>query len=100
MPERFGKQVLYGAIYIAIIGGIIAGFYFYFREAPTCFDNRKNQGEQEVDCGGPCESCEIGKLKEIEVENAQAIFVAENLVSLSAEVTNPNSLFGAEALHY
>ncbi len=25
---------------------------------PTCVDNKKNQGEQGVDCGGPCPACE------------------------------------------
>jgi len=24
---------------------------------PSCYDNIKNQGEQGVDCGGPCEAC-------------------------------------------
>ena len=23
----------------------------------TCFDNKKNQGEEGIDCGGPCKSC-------------------------------------------
>lgn len=26
-------------------------------ETPTCFDGIKNQGEEETDCGGPCQSC-------------------------------------------
>ncbi len=25
---------------------------------PTCFDGKKNQGETNVDCGGPCPACE------------------------------------------
>ena len=25
--------------------------------AETCFDGNKNQGEDEVDCGGPCSPC-------------------------------------------
>ena len=28
-------------------------------EIPTCFDGIQNQGELEVDCGGPCAPCEI-----------------------------------------
>ncbi len=26
---------------------------------PTCYDGIKNQGERGIDCGGPCEACEI-----------------------------------------
>ena len=25
--------------------------------SPTCFDNIKNQGEKDIDCGGPCKLC-------------------------------------------
>lgn len=28
---------------------------------PTCNDSIKNQGETDIDCGGPCNSCSIGK---------------------------------------
>lgn len=24
---------------------------------PTCFDNIQNQGEEDIDCGGPCQAC-------------------------------------------
>ncbi|MEM2130937.1 MAG: hypothetical protein QXR96_00285 [Candidatus Woesearchaeota archaeon] len=27
-------------------------------QEPTCNDNFKNQGEEQIDCGGPCPSCE------------------------------------------
>ena len=27
-------------------------------ETPTCLDNIKNQGEEDIDCGGPCEQCQ------------------------------------------
>jgi len=26
---------------------------------PTCYDNLKNQGETDVDCGGPCPACKL-----------------------------------------
>ena len=49
------KQTVYGIFYLAVLGGIIAGIYFLFlRPAPSCFDGIQNEGEQGVDCGGPC----------------------------------------------
>src|SRR5262249_14623933 len=29
--------------------------------APTCSDGMMNQGESDVDCGGPCTKCTVGK---------------------------------------
>jgi len=33
----------------------------FYREAavPTCTDNKQNQNEEGVDCGGPCDACQI-----------------------------------------
>ncbi|MCB9734190.1 MAG: hypothetical protein H6745_16460 [Deltaproteobacteria bacterium] len=28
--------------------------------APTCSDSARNQGESDVDCGGPCDPCALG----------------------------------------
>jgi hypothetical protein len=53
--SRRVKQVLYGFFYLAVLGGIGTGVYFLFlKPGPSCFDGIQNQGEQGVDCGGPC----------------------------------------------
>ena len=42
-----------GALFVlAILGSIV--LFFVFNKAPTCFDGIQNQGEQGIDCGGPC----------------------------------------------
>ncbi|MBU0763113.1 MAG: transglutaminase-like domain-containing protein, partial [Candidatus Altiarchaeota archaeon] len=33
---------------------------------PTCFDGIKDQGEEGVDCGGPCKSCKSASLRYLE----------------------------------
>ncbi|MCH7883382.1 hypothetical protein IIA95_03125 [Patescibacteria group bacterium] len=47
--------------YIGILGAIILGVLIYagVRLIPetTCFDNKRNQGEEGIDCGGPCKPC-------------------------------------------
>jgi hypothetical protein len=35
---------------------------------PTCFDGIKNQGEEGVDCGGPCKPCVVKYVKVPEIE--------------------------------
>jgi len=37
------------------------GVYYGKRIVPTCSDGVKNQGETDVDCGGPCAPCVDGK---------------------------------------
>ena len=46
-----------GVIYIQKIK--VENFLLLLRllGAETCFDGNKNQGEDEVDCGGPCSPC-------------------------------------------
>jgi hypothetical protein len=49
------KQVVYGIFYLIVLGGLVTGIYLLFlKPAPSCFDNVQNEGEQGVDCGGPC----------------------------------------------
>jgi hypothetical protein len=37
---------------LAIIASIV--LFFVLKKVPTCFDGIQNQGEQGIDCGGPC----------------------------------------------
>jgi len=54
---RAKRQLIIASIPVLLILGL--GFLFFqrFLPEPTCFDNKKNQGELGVDCGGPCEPC-------------------------------------------
>ncbi len=59
MEKRLIKQITIALVAFAIfasIGGIV---YLVRRPDATCFDNRKNQGELETDCGGLCIPCAL-----------------------------------------
>lgn len=45
------------AVFAAVILLIVGGLIYYFRPVPTCFDNRKNQDEEGIDCGGAVARC-------------------------------------------
>lgn len=76
-------------------------YYAFLKPGPTCFDNIKNQDEEEVDCGGSiCVSCEIKTLKNIEVIWAEAIPLGQNLYDLAAKIRNPNPNFGNPNVKY
>lgn len=101
MPSyRFTKQVLYGLLYFAVFAGITSGVYFGFLRNPaSCFDGRENQGEEETDCGGPCEPCEIRRLAPLQVGATKVLSVGTG-ATLFAEVRNPNFTFGAVSFTY
>jgi len=63
MP-RVLKQILYGLLYLSILA-IVAWLFWISRPADvlTCTDGLQNQNETGVDCGGPCEDCELRDLR-------------------------------------
>jgi hypothetical protein len=101
--SRTIKQVIYGAFYLAILGGIAAWIYFsYLKPAPSCFDNIQNQGEEGVDCGGPCAKvCTPTDIQPIMVQGSVSTFTtgAHNVTFL-ARVTNVNGDFAASSFDY
>ena len=99
------KQIAYGTFYIAVFAGIITGFYFVFvKPAPSCFDNIQNQGEEGVDCGGPCAKvCIPVNIKPITaVGNPLMFFVGQSKSNADflAYVSNPNQDFAAKSFSY
>jgi hypothetical protein len=100
MQSTFLKQVIYGALYLALIGGFAYGVFTVVRPTATCFDNRKNQHEIGVDCGGPCASCAIKQLKPLSASLVTLVPAGEGGASLFFEVTNPNANYGAEKFSY
>jgi hypothetical protein len=87
-------------VYLIIIAIIIVGIYFIVSRpsGPTCSDGVKNQGEEDVDCGGPCPKCE--NIEEIKILNKEFIQTVANSYDLVARIKNPNIYLGAEILNY
>jgi len=96
MQSRFLKQLIYGSLYLIILLGLGYLLYAPFKAPASCFDNRKNQGETEIDCGGPCESCELRRLKPIQVSPVSLFSIDGRTVSALFELVNPNTKYGAE----
>jgi hypothetical protein len=74
-----------------------------FVEEPTCFDGIKNQAEEAIDCGGPCQKCpEKARAKDIIVQEDDyyVIYGGENLYDFVIKIKNPNSRYGARNFKY
>lgn len=97
---RFLKQLGYGILYLIFWGltGLII-YLIFFRQAPSCFDNKQNQKEEGIDCGGPCIPCAIKALKPLSFSSVQ-IFENNGLISLLTEVSNPNLNYGSDNFEY
>lgn len=101
--SRTEKQIIYGAIYLGVLIGIAVLIYFLnFTPVPTCFDNIQNQGEEGIDCGGPCAKvCTPVTIQPITALDGVTTFTTSpGHVTFLARVTNANTDFTARSFGY
>lgn len=95
------KQIFIVSILALIILIVAFGVYFfYFRSATTCNDKIQNQKEEGIDCGGPCEACEIKNLKNINILWVKALATQNQNYDLLARVENLNQNYGSGQFTY
>ncbi|MDP3727033.1 MAG: hypothetical protein Q8R35_00140 [bacterium] len=100
MDFRTRRQLAILAIVALVAGGI--GFLVIRASlpAPSCQDNRRNQREEGIDCGGPCTSCVLRQSKPVEIFWTRFVQVRENTYDVAAEIRNPNVRLGAVSFAY
>lgn len=47
---NINKKIIIIITYLLFFSLIGIGFYYIFKPAETCFDGKKNQNEQDIDC--------------------------------------------------
>jgi len=100
MDKRFVKQIIIAFVLISILSGFGFLAYYFNRPGPTCTDGIQNQSEERIDCGGPCISCDVVNLGEVEVIWAKAIAAQNNFYNLAAQIRNPNQNHGSGEVSY
>ncbi|MBI2055058.1 MAG: hypothetical protein HYT39_03095 [Candidatus Sungbacteria bacterium] len=101
MDWRARKQLTIVAVVFLVIAGILVGLYYAFLHTPsTCTDNKRNQGEEEIDCGGPCVPCAFKHQKEVEVFFTRFVKVRENNYDIVAQIQNPNEHLAGNPVAY
>lgn len=101
MPNRSAKQLIYGSLYLSILVVLFVWVYVAkLKPAPSCFDSKRNQGEEEADCGGPCEACVIRRLKPIELVSVQAFDAGNRTTAALLQFRNVNGTYGAKRISY
>ncbi|MCD6568687.1 peptidoglycan-binding protein [bacterium] len=59
MDKRLTKQAIVISVTVLFFIVIGLGIRHSLQPPPTCFDNKRNQGEEGIDCGGPCIPCRL-----------------------------------------
>lgn len=101
MQSRFLKQVICGGFYLIILVAVGYSIYFLMLSAQaSCFDNRRNQGETDIDCGGTCESCELKNIKPLRISPVLIFDNGDGTLSTLTDLKNPNENYGGDRFLY
>lgn len=74
--------------------------FLHFYKPATCFDNIQNQGEQGIDCGGPCQKMCDAQFADLNVLWAQKTLVQPGIYNVLAKIENPNIEAALNQLNY
>lgn len=97
---RTRRQLAAFLVIAAVFAGVVFLIASKFLPSPTCFDNRRNQTELGIDCGGPCEACELKNPKSISIFWARLGRAAPQAFDAAALVENPNEALSSASLQY
>lgn len=100
MDFRIRRQLIVMLIVLGAIAVPLAYAVYRYTPRATCFDNVRNQREEDVDCGGPCMPCALKHPQDLSVFWVRFVQVRENTYDVVAEVRNPNIKLGAPDLEY
>ena len=101
MNWRLRKQIVYGII-IFLIFFLISFLIFLKIRGPvmaTCFDGKKNQGEEGIDCGGPCPPCALKTAQPLKIYPTKYL-VYQNSIDIIGLIENPNKNLSLKKLKY
>ncbi len=97
---RTRRQLAYFGVFAVVVALSVGWVIWYFMPAATCFDNRQNQDEGGVDCGGACDKKCLGNIGNVRVTWTRFFEIDKGFYDAAALVTNPNTLAGAKEIVY
>lgn len=101
--SRENKQKFVAVVYFVIVIFLSAGVYYAFIKPPeTCFDNKQNQDETGIDCGGVCQAVCKENVIGVDLELKEVAFVqgGNGQYDVLAKIHNPNDAIGATSFTY
>lgn len=95
------RQIIYGGgVVFIVLSVLVPVIFFTTYEAPTCFDGKRNQGESDIDRGGPCKLLDARFVQSEAVKWARPFEVRDGYYNAVAYVENPNKDAGAQEVTY
>ncbi|MFC1756694.1 hypothetical protein ACFLZC_00835 [Patescibacteria group bacterium] len=96
---RTKKQlsIILGALFVVAFAVIL--IIFSLISNPNCSDEKQNQEEEGVDCGGSCTPCVVDP-KEIITLWTRVFRASSNTYDVAALIENPNLFYGLPLLKY
>lgn len=95
------RQFFYitGALLVFLFALALPVFFVTYK-APSCTDGLKNQGEQGIDCGGPCSLLCKANALDLIIHWQRAFKVKEGIYNVLAYIENPNLDSGVRDIPY
>jgi len=102
---RLAKKLVYGILYLSVLGAVIFGIYEIFVKPPfSCTNLRQDAGEEGVDCGGICSQiCLPPDIAPVSIMGDTKVFQvpgSPNAAGILGQVQNPNAFFAAKSFDY
>jgi hypothetical protein len=95
------RQIGYLAIFLAAVVVLVGvPILLLVHKEPTCTDGERNQGEVDVDCGGPCEAYCASQAVPLKVLWTRVFKVTDEVYSIVAYIENSNTDAGARNVPY
>lgn len=97
------KQFTYGFALVIILSILIGipSYFIFFNKPATCFDNKQNQTETGIDCGGVCsKACSVDVIENPLILWSRAFPIANGKNNLVAYLQNPNINYISEPFTY
>ncbi len=97
LRRRLIVTIIVGALIVSFLAVVLISALY---KAPSCTDGVQNQGEQGIDCGGPCAYLCTALMEPPTVLYTQAIGNGEGRIDVVATVENKNLSAAAKRVPY
>jgi len=100
---RLLKKFIYGALYLVFFALIALWVHqAFFVSPPSCFDNKQNQDEEGIDCGGKNFGCPPRELKSIKLDHTdpKLFSLSDSSTAIEVSFSNASKNYGLKSLNY
>ncbi|MFH1402577.1 MAG: hypothetical protein ABIG87_03065 [Patescibacteria group bacterium] len=95
------RKLKYQMIFIIVaVAVIIVSLFLFFYTPPTCYDKIRNQDEEGIDCGGPCELVCGFKIIAPIIQWSRISKTSKGVYNVVAMVENPNISAETKSVSY